>query len=127
MNKTAKAGSGGKKAEAPPKPGFLSLPEFSPADVNDLLAANRNVVDEMMKMNKEIGEFVSKRMSADVEAMTRLTRCRDWPQVLEIQVEFMTKLANDYFAEANRLMERAAKMAASGTAPAGRKAKKEEE
>lgn len=116
MNKTAKTGTGTKKTTktSGADAGLPFLGEFAPADISEMLAANRAVVDEMVAMNHQIGAFVSKRMQADIDAMTRLSQCKDWPQMMGVQVEFMSTLAEDYFAEANRVMERATRMIENG-------------
>jgi hypothetical protein len=125
MTKTSEPGSVEKKAEAPPKAtAFPTQPEFSPAVVNDLIAANTAVVEEFMAMNRAIGDFVGRRLRADMDIVSRLSGCRDWQQVLSVQTEFMGKLAEDYFAETSKLMEWAARMMETGPMRAGLKAEK---
>lgn len=126
MNKTVETETGAQKANKAAGAGAALLPagEFKPADIGEMLAANRAVVDEMVAMNHDIGAFVSKRMRADIDAMTRLSRCKDWPQVMEVQIDFMSALADDYFSEAGRLMERAARMMEQGPIRSQRKSRR---
>jgi len=126
MNKTVAAETGAKKATktSGAAAGLLPLGEFSPADIRKMWAANRAVVDEMVAVNHEIGGFVSRRMRADIDAVTQFSQCKDWPQVMEVQVDFISNLAEDYFAEASKLMERAARMLEQGPTRAGAAKKK---
>ena len=126
MTKNPESGPTEKKAEVPPMTGFPALPDFSPADVNDMIAANNAVVEEFMTMSREIGEFVSRRMRADMDIVSRLSGCRDWQQVMNVQTEFMGRLAEDYLAEAGKLMERSARMMEKGPMRTGPKAEKKE-
>ena len=127
MNKTVEVETGAKKAKKT-SAAAAGLPPFAgvvpPADVGDALAANRAMMDEMVATNHEINTFVGKRMRADVDAFARLCRCRDWPEAMGVQTDFMSKLTEDYFVEASKLMERAVRMMESGPIRSGRAKKK---
>ncbi len=125
-SKTPNAGAGkaaGAAALFPPLHGLAT-----PADVGEAMAANRAVMDEFVAVNHDIGAFVGKRMRADAETFARLCHCRDWPEAVGVQVEFMSRLAEDYFSEMGRLMERTARMMESAPirgAEAKKKVKKD--
>lgn len=127
MNKTVEVETGAKKAKktSAVATGFPTLAgAASPADIGDALVANRAMMDEMVATNHEINAFVGKRMRSDVDAFARLCRCRDWPEAMGVQIDFMSKLTEDYFAEASKLMERAVRMMESGPIRSGRVKKK---
>lgn len=95
-----------------------------PADIGEAVAANRAMMDEVVAANHEINAFVGKRLRADAETFTRLCQCRDWTEAMAVQIEFMSRFAEDYFEETDRLMDRAARMLENGPLRGGGATKK---
>ncbi len=91
-----------------------------PVDVGEAMAANRAVMDEVVAANHEINAFVGERLRADADAFASLCRCRDWSEAMGVQIEFVSRMAEDYFAETGRLMDRAARMLENGPLRGGR-------
>lgn len=116
MTKTVEADAAAAKTRktSDAAPGFPALGGFAPQDVGDAMAANRKMMEAMVAANQEIVAFVGKRARADVEAFARLCQCRDWTEMVGVQVDFMSRLAEDYFAETGKMMERAAQMMEQG-------------
>lgn len=125
MPKTANIKTGANKAPGAGT-GFQALAGFAPPEIGDALDANNAMMEEITAANQEIVAFVGKRLRADTEAFARFCRCHDLPEAMGVQVEFMSRMAEDYFAEMGRLMERAARMLEQGPirGAAANKAKK---
>lgn len=113
MTKTANIKTGADKAPGAGT-GFPSLAGLAPPEIGDALDANKAMMEEITAANHEIIAFVGKRLRADTEAFARLCRCRDLPEAMGVQVEFMSHMAEDYFTEMGRMMERAARVMEQG-------------
>ena len=62
---------------------------------------------------REIGQFISDRLTKDGETLRQALSCRDWTEALDIQARWVDQTVRDYNAEITRLTGLYAKAAAS--------------
>lgn len=59
----------------------------------------------VVSLNREIVEFVNKRLEHDAELSRELGRCRDWKEAAELQQNWFREASEEYAASARKLME----------------------
>lgn len=61
-------------------------------------------------MNAEVMRFLNTRLSRDIELGEAVTKCENWAGVINVQQEWARQATQDYFAEASKIMQLAAKL-----------------
>ena len=67
-------------------------------------------------LNGELAGFMAKRLNHDAELGSSLARCESWEEAAELQRDWARVTAEEYAAEASRLMELTSEMTAEVTA-----------
>ena len=62
-------------------------------------------LDRANKVNNEAFRFAHDRLAKDLEAATHLVRCSEPNEALTFQMEFANKMAADYLAEGQKMLE----------------------
>lgn len=57
----------------------------------------------MMAMNSEVNRFFTQRLQQDAQLPLRIVQCRNPQEVLQTQIDFFKKMADDYSGEAEKL------------------------
>jgi hypothetical protein len=63
------------------------------------------VAKTMTEWNIEWNHFLSHRAARNGEALGRMTKCQNFPEVVAIQTQWMRDAADDYLKEMSKLME----------------------
>lgn len=61
-------------------------------------------------MNAEMMSFLNKRLNRDIEIMQAMSKCENWAGVVNVQQKWARQATEEYFAEASRLVQLAAKL-----------------
>jgi hypothetical protein len=62
-------------------------------------------LDQANKVNDEAFRFAHDRLAKDLEAAAHLARCSEPNEALTLQMEFASKMAADYLAEGQKMLE----------------------
>ena len=62
-------------------------------------------LNQANKMNDEAFRFAHDRLAKDLEAAAHLARCSEPNEALALQMEFASKMAADYLAEGQKMLE----------------------
>jgi hypothetical protein len=62
-------------------------------------------LDQANKVNHEAFRFAHDRLTKDLEAAAHLARCSEPNEAFTLQVEFASKMAADYLAEGQKMLE----------------------
>ena len=93
-----------------------------------MMAVNANAIDVFARacragfsgwatMNSEVADFMAKRFKHDADLGVSLARCESWDAAVDLQRDLARETAEDYMAEANRMMELSSKLAADQWQP----------
>ena len=85
-------------------------PEF-PAET--LVTGAGALWSTMVECQHEVGEFVSDRLTKDVETVRKTLSCRDWTEALDVQGRWLNETLQDYSTEMKKLTGIYAKHAAA--------------
>ena len=84
------------------------------------------VLDGMAGLGQEMMSFMTRRLQEDMETSRSMLACRTPEEAFQVQRRFAETATREYFAEAQKVMEMAARVARSGWgAPAADDAKKD--
>jgi hypothetical protein len=111
-------------AAVAPKP--VPLEQLMAANQRTLAAAarvNAKLVRDMLRVQKHVLDFVSKRIETDIETAEALAKCGDGPEIVAVAQEFCAKAMADYADEATELMRIGAEAATAVAADAASGAK----
>ncbi len=67
----------------------------------------------MVECQHEVGQFVSDRLTKDVDAIRKTLSCRDWTEALDVQGRWVNETLQDYSTEMKKLTGIYAKHAAA--------------
>lgn len=81
------------------------LPTFDSAMLGTLGEAGSAYLRGVASLNREIGEFINKRLEHDAELGRALGQCKDWQEAAELQQAWMREASEEYAANARTLME----------------------
>lgn len=76
-----------------------------------LMRANEAILEGLGALGREMLAFGSTRLRADLATSESLMCCKDASEALQVQMDFVRKASEEYYSEANKLMELANKMA----------------
>ena len=108
-----------------------STPTEPPAPMAALLASNgegietamesqRAVLDGMAEIGQEMVSFMNRRFQEDMEVSKSLLACKTPEEAFNLQRRFAETATREYFEEARKVMELAARVARDGWAPVER-------
>jgi hypothetical protein len=89
-----------------------AMPDFGVSFVQVSSDAARRLCEQGQSLAKTIGEwnseagrFLTHRVARNGEALGRVTRCQNFPEVFAIQAQWVQDAADDYLSEVSKLME----------------------
>ena len=65
----------------------------------------QSVAKTIGEWNTEVSDFVNHRVARNGEALGRMTKCQNFPEVFAIQAQWVRDAADDYLREMSKLME----------------------
>jgi hypothetical protein len=83
----------------------VSFVQVSSDVTRRLCDQGQSVAKTMTEWNTEWSHFLSHRAARNGEALGRVTRCQNFPEVLAIQAQWVQDAAGDYLKEMSKLME----------------------
>ena len=63
------------------------------------------IATALVGWNSEVSSFVGQRISRDGETIGQMMQCQSWSDALDIEMQWLRKVVDDYGTETNRLME----------------------
>jgi len=81
------------------------LAQVSSEATRRLCEQGQSVMQTMNEWNAEIGQFLSHRAARNGEAVRRVTRCQNWPDIFGIQAQWVQDATEDYLREIGKLTE----------------------
>jgi phasin protein len=57
------------------------------------------------KWSTEVSHFVTRRATRNAEAMTRIAKCQNFPDMLAVQAQWVQDATDDYLKEMGKLMD----------------------
>ena len=78
-----------------------------------LCEQGQSVAETINEWNTEVSHFLNHRVARNGEALGRMTKCQNLPEVLAIQTEWVREAADDYLREMGKLMEANSKLVGS--------------
>jgi hypothetical protein len=70
-----------------------------------LCEQGQSVAKTVSEWNTEVSHFLNHRVARNGEALGRMTKCQNFPEVFAIQTEWVRDAADDYMREMSKLME----------------------
>ena len=86
-----------------------SIPEtiwnLDPQSIEAVTSTYRAWLSQANRVQEETMRFAQERFTKELEAAVKLARCTNPIEALAVQAEFAQKMAEDYIAEGQRLVE----------------------
>ncbi len=89
--------------------------------IETAMESQRAVLDGMAEISQEMMTFMSHRLQEDMEASKSLMACTTPEEAFQVQRRFAETATREYFDEARKVMEMAARVARDGWAPVERR------
>lgn len=86
--------------------------------------SQRALWDSMAELGQEMMEFMNHRLQEDMETSRALMTCKTPEEAFRLQCRFAETATREYFAEAQKVMELAAKVAHAGWRPVEQRTEK---
>ena len=80
-----------------------------------MAAASQAYMDAVGKCQGEICNFMTKRLSDDLNHSQQLAKCEDWRQAAVVQQEWVRQVVEDYVSEGQKLFQLGARAANTST------------
>ena len=84
---------------------------MDPQSIEAVTTTYRAWFSQANRMRDETIRFAQERFSKELEAAVQLARCTNPTEAFAMQTEFANKMAADYFAEGQRIVELMGEMA----------------
>ncbi len=85
------------------------------------IESQRAVLDGMAEIGQEVMTFMTRRLQEDMEVSSSLMACKTPEEAFQVQRRFAETATREYFEEARKVMELAARVARDGWAPVERR------
>jgi len=89
--------------------------------IETAMESQRAVMDGMAEIGQEVMTFMNHRLQEDMEASRSLMACTTPEEAFHVQRRFAETATREYFDEARKVMELAARIARDGWAPVERR------
>lgn len=99
------------KAVEPTVPNAEAMWNMDPQSIEALTTTYRAWFSQTNRMRDETMRFAQERFTKELEAAVHLTRCTNPTEAFAVQAEFANKMAVDYFAEGQKIVELMGEMA----------------
>ncbi len=107
-------------SQEPPDP-MAAFVAGSGEGIETAMESQRAVLDGMTEISQEVMTFMSHRFQEDMEASQSLMACTTPEEAFHVQRRFAETATREYFDEARKVMELAARVARDGWAPVERR------
>jgi Phasin protein len=78
-----------------------------------LCEQGQSAAKTISEWNTEVSHFLSHRVARNGEALGRMTKCQNFPEVFAIQAQWIQDAADDYLKEVSKLMDANSKIMSS--------------
>lgn len=85
---------------------------MSQPSMDEMANAYSAWLERASRLSEEAFRFAHYRVTKDIEVAAQLMRCNDANEALTLQTEFVNKLAADYVAESQRMLDLVSQSAA---------------
>ena len=92
------------KAVDQPIPNLELMWSMDPQTIEALSQTYRTWIDQANGMRDEAMRFTQERLTKELDAAVRLSRCMNPAEALALQTEFARDMAADYLAEGQKLV-----------------------
>ena len=99
------------KAVEPTVPTAEAMWNMDPQSFEAVTNTYRVWINQANRMRDETTRFVQERFTKELEAAAQLARCTNPTDAFAVQAEFANKMAADYFAEGQKIVELMGEMA----------------
>ena len=99
------------KSVGPAVPAAEAMWNLDPQSIEAVTETCKAWLSQANRLQDETMRFVQERFTKDVEAAAQLARCTNPIDALAVQAEFAQKMAADYFAESQKMVELTGEMA----------------
>jgi hypothetical protein len=82
-----------------------SFAQASSDATRKLCEHGQSVAKMISEWNAEVSDFLSHRAARNSEAMGRMAKCQNVPEIFTIQTQWVQETADDYMKQMNKLME----------------------
>lgn len=96
---------------------FAGMANFNEGILGAYAQAGKALLENAVSMNQELMRFAGERFQADVEALQKLTQCRNVQEMAEFQSSFAKSAAEAYQAEVARLTEQSTQATTAALKP----------
>jgi len=98
-------------AEAVPQIDVAKLLDANGENLKAMMRANEAILEGLAELGREMMAFGGTRLRQDMAASESLMGCKDASEAFRLQADFARSASEQYYTEANKLMELASKMA----------------
>jgi len=113
----AKASKSIEAAENAPQADVAKMLDANGENLKAVMRANEAILEGLSELGREMIAFGSSRLRQDLAASECLMGCKDAGEAFRVQMEFARTAGEQYYTEANKLMELANKMAKACWSP----------
>ncbi len=99
------------KAVEPTVPNAEAMWNMDPQSIETVTKTYRAWFSQANKMRGETMRFAHERFTKELDAAVQLARCTNPIEAFAVQAEFANKLAEDYFAEGQKIVNLMGEMA----------------
>jgi hypothetical protein len=99
------------KAVEPTVPTAESMWNMDPQSIEAMTKTYRAWFSQANRMRDETMRFAQERFTKELEAAVQLARCTNPTEAFAVQAEFANRMATDYFAESQKMVELMGEMA----------------
>ena len=82
-----------------------SFAQVSSDATRKLCEHGQSVAKTISEWNAEVSDFLSHRAARNSEAMGRMAKCQNLPEIFTIQTQWVQEATDDYLKEMSKLME----------------------
>jgi Phasin protein len=82
-----------------------SFAQVSSDATRKLCEHGQSVAKTISEWNAEVSDFLSHRAARNSEAMGRMAKCQNLPEIFTIQTQWVREASDDYLNEMSKLME----------------------
>ena len=86
-------------------PDLSALVQASSDATRKLCEHGQSVAKTISEWNAEVSDFLSHRAARNSEAMGRMAKCQNLPEIFTIQTQWVQEATDDYLKEMSKLME----------------------
>ena len=97
-------------SQASAREAFDPIAAFNGAAAEAFVRTCQAYTNGAVTMNAAVMSFINTRLTRDVELSETVSKCENWAGVVNVQQEWARQATQEYFAEASKLVQLAAKL-----------------